>query len=704
MPLATLENIYFATESNLDRDLFLPVAKQSYSICCMTGYFSSSVFSALSKSLAVFLSTEGSELKFIVSPNFSDDDLDAIEHAIEVDENLIPLLFPDFELNEKNLEQKALLALSYLVASKNLEIRVALKKRGMFHSKCWVCYTAEGPLSIHGSVNATASGISRNFEQIAVNKSWENTSSQRVVSRFENVFSKLWDDDYPEIKTVELNSRTISFLKQNASQIAGNGELVENFISELLEEEQDLGELHLSEPQKLVVPNWLNYSTGPFAHQGAAIEAWFENEGRGILSIATGGGKTLTALVSATLAQQHEDSILIVIGVPTVALLDQWADDVKKFGVIPLNTRHVSSALLGQEINKRLRNLRLKNSKVEVLLLTHDSLKSDRIKRLLTKASNQCSIMLIGDEVHNLGSVGYMESALDIYKYRLGLSATFERQFDETGTHFLLDHFGKVVFEYSLDQAIGQCLVPFKYHVCEVTLDEDEENEWTELTHQIRKLSYASELPDGDSSKERWKLLCLKRRRIVEGASGKVAALAATLPQKKEDIQRTLIFCTDKQPEQLESVNRLLTRRELNFHQVTAEETSNKAKLASIVESFDRGDFQVLTSKRVLDEGFNIPQTETAYLLASNTIERQWVQRLGRILRLSKSTGKTHAVVYDFVALPNSLAGKIDPDMKSLIRGEIKRVQFFSSLSRSDLDKQKSFQVVNNLIELLEAK
>ncbi|KUJ82957.1 hypothetical protein AVO43_10440 [Microbulbifer sp. ZGT114] len=348
-----------------------------------------------------------------------------------------------------------------------------------------------------------------------------------------------------------------------------------------------------------------------------------------------------------------------------------------------------------------LRNLRLGISKNEVLIVTHAALKSD-LADDIDKASSRVPIMLIGDEVHNLGSSGFKEAARESFKYRLGLSATAVRQFDEDGTAFLTDYFGPVVYDFPLDAAIGNCLVPYEYHVHRVVLDENEEEAWSELTHQIRQLAYAAELPDTAKEKERWKLLCLQRRRIVESASGKIAALAQSLPKDREDIKRSLVFCTDKDPEQLLAVNALLTRRSINFHQVTAEETASKQLLVNIVDSFSDGSLQILTSKRVLDEGFNIPQTETAYLLASNTVRRQWIQRLGRVLRSSPATNKDHAIIHDYIVIPKVNDGEIDNDLASLIKGEYERVSFFSKLSSNGLEKNGSLSIISELISLME--
>jgi superfamily II DNA or RNA helicase len=554
---------------------------------------------------------------------------------------------------------------------------------------------------VHGSINATESAFSDNFEQVAVNRSWESDSSKKVVTKIDEMFEKIWSGTFESIKTVSLNKNTINYLHKVYESLDHNqvtNVSLMNDLADIIMTEESVG----TSPSSLKIPEWLNYTTGNFSHQEKAVNAWFENNGRGILSIATGGGKTLTALIAATLVANKEKSLLVVIAVPTIALINQWADDVKDFCIEPLNSQIYPKDQLGKVVNGCVRRLRFGASQCEVIIATHEGLKSDRFLKLLEKAETNTTLMLIGDEVHNLGSIGFQNAAPNIFRYRLGLSATFERQFDDDGTQFLLDYFGKVVFNFDLKDAIGVCLVPFNYYVHLVPLNENEEDEWSELTYEIKRLSYAVDLPDGANEKERWKTLCLKRRRIVESAEGKILALAKNLPDNKDNIKRTLIFCTDKYPEQLTSVNELLINRYVNFHQITAEETSNKKLLKTIINEFDLDNLQVLTSKRVLDEGFNIPQTETAYLLASNTVKRQWIQRLGRVLRTSKSTNKVKAIIHDFVVIPMCEDGKIDIDLKSLLRGELRRIQFFDSLSKNGLEKSGTAEIVEKLLELME--
>ena len=696
--IAELEPIYFVNEHDIDREVFLPIVEIASSISCMSGYFTSGALSELASSLSHFLAAKDSPMRFIVGPNLEKQDLEALKVALDEGENIITLLFPGYELSEDSLRSRAVDALAYLVATGRLILKLGLQEQGLFHTKCWIFETEFGGIAIEGSVNATSSGFSVNTEQIGLSKEYENLTDEKRVCKIRETFELLWSGKYEGVETIEVNDKTIEYL----SDIYDKKQYVIDWSSYLNTKIfEELKSSKVTERKfKLTIPRWLNYQTGEFAHQGEAVNAWIKN-GKGILSIATGGGKTLTSLVAASKVNSREEKLLIVVAVPTKALLNQWSDDVWSFSVMPQNTYGSSKREVKRELKGQIRKLRHGISHNEVIVLTHEALKSELIE-ILEEASTHIPIMLIGDEVHNLGSVGFQTEARYCFKYLLGLSATHVRQFDEGGTEFLINYFGDVVYDFPLEKAIGTCLVPYDYHVHRVQLDDEEQEQWSELTEKIRKLSYAAELDDGNSEKERWKLLCLQRRRIIESASGKISRLAGILPYNKTEIQRTLFFCTDKNPEQLESLNELLSNRAVNFHQVTAEETSSPKDLSRIIQSFASGELQVLTSKRVLDEGFNIPQTETAYFLASNTVKRQWVQRLGRVLRLSPPTQKEKAVVHDFVVIPQFDSGKIDRNLKSLLRNEFKRMAFFSKLSSNGLESKGSVELMNEFSNLLE--
>src|SRR5262249_12826627 len=153
------------------------------------------------------------------------------------------------------------------------------------------------------------------------------------------------------------------------------------------------------------------------------------------------------------------------------------------------------------------------------------------------------------------------------------------------------------------------------------------------------------------------------RRALLETAAGKLKLLSDLLDREdRRALRHTLVYATDKAPEQLEAVNRLLQAKRLLFHQLTAEETADRARARGISRAFQDGEIQVLTAKRVLDEGVNIPQICKAFILASTTVERQWIQRRGRLLRTCKAINKTHSTIHDFIALPPGIKDGLDSD------------------------------------------
>lgn len=224
--------------------------------------------------------------------------------------------------------------------------------------------------------------------------------------------------------------------------------------------------------------------------------------------------------------------------------------------------------------------------------------------------------------------------------------------------------------------------------------------EWYELTEKIGKNAWRQEDPDTDD--EYLMKLLRDRRALLENAENKIAALEEVLTQREDfkKLRYTLIYTSDKAPQQLKEVNALLNKHGLLFHQLTHKETPDRKKTAQIIQSFQEGTLQALTAKRVLDEGVNIPQIEKAFILASTTVERQWVQRRGRLLRTCSETGKTHSEIHDFVALPTDLEN-IDTRARALIESELKRIQAFARLAMNVGKNDGPLNLIDQLIRLI---
>ena len=697
MSLEALSSIFFPSEEDIDANLFYPVASISSSMDCMVGYFTSGSLSELARCLTSYLTVGDKEpLRLVISPHLSDVDLQAIRDGLETDKNILPILFPNFRLDEETLRSESVKVLFYLIATNQLQLKVALKTSGNLHTKAWLFRTQQGDVAIHGSGNATKGGLSNNFEQLVLSRAWMDSSSKEIVEKLRKRFESFWSNSYEGVYTAEINQKTLKYIKSLSASAKPNLDL--NELTALIQNE--LTPQQAFEKKQLIVPDWLKYDEGKFSHQGEAIRAWQNNVGRGIVAIATGGGKTLTSLVAASLLTNEHERLFVVVAVPTKPLLAQWSDEIELFSLKPTNCNGLPREKLKQTIKTGFRNLRRGVSKNEVIVVTHEALKSGALDEI-DQYKSDVKTLLIADEVHNLGSYGFKKSAPDYYDYRLGLSATYERQYDEDGTKFLIDYFGGVVFEFGLDQAIGNCLVPYAYTPITVPLTSSEEESFAELTAEIKNLAYAIDYPADSEEAIALKIKCMARRRIVESATMKVQAFEKILSNQPALMKRALVFCTDKDPSQLKAVNSVLTDKAILFHQLTQAETSQKKFLDTVVEDFNDGRLHVLTSMRVLDEGFNVPQTERAFLLANNTVRRQWTQRLGRVLRLSPGTGKKQAVIYDFVALPSiSDRGEFDEDLISLLKGEYQRVKFFTELSFNPAAKEGGLSLMTSLLKL----
>ncbi|MCY3791780.1 MAG: helicase-related protein, partial [Gemmatimonadetes bacterium] len=246
-----------------------------------------------------------------------------------------------------------------------------------------------------------------------------------------------------------------------------------------------------------------------------------------------------------------------------------------------------------------------------------------------------------------------------------------------------MEYFGNVVFEFSLADSIGVCLVPYDYHLHLVELSHHELEDYRHLSDRIRRLRLAAGRDPSTEDEERLQLLRIPRWLILEAAKGKLEVLESLLLQGSTgQVQHTLVYATDKDPGQLDAVNDIIRSTGLRFHQITAQETGNAKLVDAVLDAFRSGGLKVLTAKRVLDEGLNVPEISTAIILASTTVERQWVQRRGRVLRMCAAIGKEYATIHDFLVLPPPGEPR-DDDIRILIGGELARCDEFANLARN---------------------
>ena len=684
--LQTLEGVrplYMLPTDPLVEEVLIPGFQVADKVNCMVGFFSSEVLASLAPGLATYISGSENSFRLIISPLLRAEDRAAIEDGLRSAEEVADKILEELIVTEDLLQRHTLKCLSWLLREHRIEIKIVLMKDALFHPKVWLFENREDVIAAHGSSNVTYAGIRKNIEQIAISRSWQDPNQRYITDKLCYEFGRLWENKDDSCLVIPMPKAVRQRLLRTYNSEAPP---TEDELRALYSRATGVSEkLERYEPAPMsskgfAIPDWLRYEDGPFEHQGKAVTAWCEGGYRGVLEMATGSGKTITAMIGAYRLYEGHKPLLVVVAAPYVPLIEQWCDEIVPFGLNPVNLTVAGSATKrASELQKLKRRLRTGLSDVEAVVVSHDTLCTPEF--FAAVEGFDCTRLLIADEAHNLGRPSFINNPPEFFEYRLGLSATPIRQYDEEGTEALFGFFGSVAFRFTLEEAIGHCLVEYDYYLHPVYLTESEMDEWFGLTGKIKQNAWRSE--DGKPDEYLSKLL-RDRRALLETASGKVSALKALLD--KEDtgnLRHTLIYASDKGPDQLDNVNRLLRDMNILFHQLTAEETASRDQTKRIIRSFQDGEIQVMTAKRVLDEGVNIPQICKAFILASTTVERQWVQRRGRLLRTCSAIGKTHSVIHDLLALPPGMEEGLDPDARALVRSELRRAQEFARLARN---------------------
>jgi DNA phosphorothioation system restriction enzyme len=376
-------------------------------------------------------------------------------------------------------------------------------------------------------------------------------------------------------------------------------------------------------------------------YQIEACEAWMRNEGKGFLVMATGSGKTIVALACVVRLLRELGKLFVVVACPFQHLVDQWAKEAKRFGFRPI-LAYRSRETWQKPLNTAILDYKLGNRENVFVITTHSTFIGEPMQDSLSRLKGPS--LFVADEVHHLGATEGRKNLPDLFIYRMGLSATPRRWFDEQGTTALEEYFGPTVFEFPLKAAIEEgCLSEYYYYPHLVELTEDELEDYEELTKKIAQLFDSGSIPGEDPFLD---ALLRKRSDILNRASNKIIALAQ-LVSEEQNLHHALFYCV---PAQIDEVISLLGKElGIRVHRFTVEESNDERQ--QLLNSFASGELQALVAIRCLDEGVDVPSTHVAYLLASSSNPREFIQRRGRILR--KAVGKPYAVIHDMIAVPS---------------------------------------------------
>lgn len=671
---------YRSLIDNIITDFYVPVLRESTLYQRAVGFFSSSALIAISEGIEGLVNN-GGKIQIIASPRLSSDDIDEISKGYEVRKIIERALLRGVEEPDSPEEISRLSYIASLIANGVLDIKIAFlssnNEIAMYHEKMGIMSDNDrNAIAFSGSMNESQNAFSTNYESFDVFCSW--TSDKERVFQKQMAFQAIWNDYEPGVETM-------AFPDAVRDRIYAFNRSLSTPISVPQQPEPDLNLDAMFLPADFRIRDY----------QNTAIQNWKANGYCGIYDMATGTGKTLTALASIEqLFIDNKKRLGIIIVCPYQHLVEQWVEDIVRFGINPI-IGYSSSPQKHWKKNfeQAVRSFNLKVSDFFCFITTNASFTTKTIQDQVRLLSDD--VVYVVDEAHNMGAESYRKCLPENIKYRLGLSATIDRHNDEAGTAALSRYFGEKCIVYSLRDAIdNQMLTRYYYYPVLTYLEQDELSEYITITSQLAK----SIRKKGGKIvlTEYAKQLLIKRSRIIAGAKRKLPELQRQIAPYVDD-KYILVYCgattvqndddSDFGRRQIDLVTELLGNTlGMRVGRFTSQESSQER--AQIRSAFAGGEtLQALVAIKCLDEGVNIPSIKTAFILASSTNPKEYIQRRGRVLR--KFPGKECAVIYDFVTLPfpiETIGAQSDTVLastKGLIKRELIRMMDFAELAEN---------------------
>lgn len=427
--------------------------------------------------------------------------------------------------------------------------------------------------------------------------------------------------------------------------------------------------------------------------------------------MATGTGKTFTAL--GCIKQIHDvyDNLVCIIFCPGNVLVQQWKREAEKFGLSYDIVIADSSSKIPwrDELADILIDLSLGYKKNLLVITTHSTLSNNDFISIIRESSKSLKFFLIGDEVHRLGAENWSDGLIEEYDLRLGLSATPKRWFDYSGSKKIYNFFGEVVFEFGLNDAITRMnpvtgetyLTPYRYIAHFISLNEHELEDYIKKTRSIMirlsRAKYKKEVDDIALD-----FLLFKRADIIKNVDEKYVIFDKLIDQIGDNISWTIIYCS---PDQINQVTKMLFNKGIISQRFTGDEDTKQSKKYNglserdfILKNFTEGKIQVLVAMKILDEGVDVPPARTAILMSNSINPLQYIQRIGRVIR--RYPGKTEAVIHDMVVIPRSK--KMPKELREfemkIFEKELIRYKEISKYAKNNVEALNVLDEIYNII------
>lgn len=715
-PNILIKQEYRSPQDNIVQDFYIPVLENAISYKRSVGFFSSSALVEISKGICE-LAKKGGKIELVASPYLSAEDEEAIRKGYESRKKIIEnALIRGLTVESKNyFEKERLNLLANLIESGVLNIKIAFTENGssvgMYHEKLGLVEDSDGnKIAFSGSMNESENAFTKNYETVDVFCSWKSTDEKARVIQKETAFAAIWGNFDEKLKVLHFPSIDKAILEKYKRGTA-------DFELDKKEFSKDRNIVYkISHGDKTVIPDVVAVAEAdsvdavfedklffdfkgkksPRPHQKKAIENFESNNFQTLLAMATGTGKTLTSLFCANELSRGIELTSVLIIVPLKDLVDQWQKDIEECfsgEIIPIRSGldwkgKLSDLRLLKILKKDVQDKRL------VIITTYDSFCGNDEKIL--ESLELDSALIIADEVHKFGAASYSKKLPEKIKYRIGLSATPKRPYDEKGTKSIFDYFcpSENPYEFSIKNAIeADMLCHYEYHPTIVPLTDFEMEDYENISEKISRLSVIvnNSSKTDKEDEERLEQLLKERHRIIERAQNKKSEFLEIMQSEISKYKdKTIVFCPDGKDENgkdfLEAYKSELWNELVSKGKIVRMSEYVQGTKREVIESFTAGAIDILFAKQRLNEGIDIPAAKRAFFIASSTSEREFIQRRGRVLRKSPETNKTLAEIFDFIVVPpdrNSVYAQ------SIVENEIKRAMDFAATADNYAEIEK---------------
>lgn len=650
-PPSLIESLYSSDLGHdIVRDFLVPALSEAVHYKRITGDFSSAFLVAAARGLSPFFLKDG-RMQLITNGRFTEHDVEAIKAGTSPEEIVERQLLEEIKRMQGSVsefEKDHLRALTWLLRSGRLEMKVSLLRDasglplpatnpvGVQHTKIGIISRSNGDkIAFVGGLNESMRAYKGNAEALTARFSWVE-HDRRTIASCEALFDSLWTNRSPKTMVMPFPE-------------AAKRQLISTYTGESM---PDLTKY--AEAQAAVS------SQNIWRHQDEAIEVFLQKRA-GILEMATGTGKTRTAL---RISNELLEAALvkgIVIAASGNDLLDQWYREI-------LNAFGAAQVVVfrDHESHKQSRNfLNYKGKLPPVLIISYENL-CDLIE--MDRSELLSSSLLICDEVHNLGAekkIARLRGKLTTFPWRLGLSATPERMFDAEGTSFIVSEIGPVVFRFGLEDAIERgILCEFDYIPLLYNLSDADKEKLRDI--HARFAAIREEFP-GTPMDDLYVQLAKARKESLE----KLPAFTRHLKKNPQVLDRAIVFVETM--EYGHEVQHIIHNHSIDYHTYYGDDDKDN------LQRFGRAELRTLITCKRISEGIDIKSVRNIILFSADRAKLQTIQRIGRSLRKNPSEPGKRATVLDFI-VKEDLEEKKDRDWVPVDR---ERCEWLNALSKT---------------------